>query len=153
MSSLQSKYAEYARLVIGVVIIHPFTNKLLILQRASTETMLPNMYELPGGGAESSDGTVFDTVVRETREETGLVVSSVVVEFEGFEYPTRKGGKAIQFNFLVEVESNSSGEVVEVVLNPEEHQGHAWIDKEDDLDSFEMTEDMRNVVQRALALL
>ena len=113
------------------------------------------MYELPGGGAESSDGTILDTVARETREETGLVVSSAVAEFEGFEYATRKGGRAIQFNFLVEVESNStSGEaVVDVVLNPEEHQRYAWIDKEDDLGSFEMTEDMRNVVQRALTLL
>ena len=77
ISSLQSKYAEYARLVVGVAIVHPLTKKLLILQRASTETTLPNMYELPGGGAESCDGTILDTVARETREETGLVVSVV----------------------------------------------------------------------------
>lgn len=46
------------------------------------------MYELPGGNCEPEDGTVFDAVAREVSEETGLVISEVLCEFEDFECST-----------------------------------------------------------------
>ena len=50
--------AFYNKVVVGVAIFHPSRNKLkvLIVQRASHEKVLPGFYELPGG-------SVFESVL------------------------------------------------------------------------------------------
>lgn len=119
--------------------------KLLVLQRAASEDTFPNMFEIPGGHAEDIDDTILSTVVRETLEETGLVVKRIVDTFEGFEYQCRKG-LTVQLNFLVEVEPG------EVQMNPEEHQVFAWLHKGDDLEKYKLTGAMQKVVSDALDL-
>ncbi|KAF6741812.1 NUDIX hydrolase domain-like protein [Ephemerocybe angulata] len=124
------------RLVVGVAIAtssslltpNPTSSKrLLIVRRAASESDFAGLYELPGGGSEPEDNNLIDTVVRETIEETGLKVTEVLGTFEGFEYET-KGGKSVQFNFLVRV---NEGKGAAVKLNPEEHDTYAWVGPED----------------------
>ncbi|KDR78056.1 hypothetical protein GALMADRAFT_1299168 [Galerina marginata CBS 339.88] len=149
------------RLVVGVAIIarvylgqeknsqEKWINKLLLLHRAETEDVYPLMYELLGGGAEPEDATLLNTVVRETKEETGLSVIEIRGVFPGFEYETTKS-KAIQFNFVVGVEARTG---VNIRLNPKEHCGFVWIDKKDDLSCYPMTESMKRVVSDALTVM
>ena len=97
------------------------------------------MYELLGGGTEIEDENILATVVRETKEETGLDVINIIRTFDGFMYSTRKG-QAIQFNFFVEVKD---GLKAHVKLNPLEHEAYAWVGVEDDLSAYPMTQDVR----------
>lgn len=141
------------RIVAGVAIIasqgsNPSQKKLLLLQRSEAEGVYPFMYEIPGGGAETIDQTIIDTVARETLEETGLVVTGVLRTFDGFEYTTRVGS-AVQFNFAVEVKG---GMDAAVTLNPHEHQAFAWVGHGDDLTHYLITESMAKVVDNALEI-
>ncbi|THU86809.1 NUDIX-domain-containing protein [Dendrothele bispora CBS 962.96] len=156
---------EGKRITVGIAIVTAVTKapssptgslqkpKLLLLQRAANEDAYPNMYELPGGNWEKNDETILHTVAREAFEETGLVVTSICTEFDGFEYTTARRGPAKQLNFLVEVhsdDSNAGGEPPEPTLNAEEHQAYAWVEEGDDLEKFPMSDSMRTVVQNAL---
>lgn len=76
------------------------------------------MYELPGEKCDPEDGTVFDAVAREASEETGLVVSEVLCEFEDFEYSTKKARKATELSF------EGSRESLTPTLHAEEHQAY-----------------------------
>ncbi|MCJ1312926.1 hypothetical protein MMC25_006602 [Agyrium rufum] len=126
------------------------TPKILLVQRASTETGFPNKWEVPGGSAEVSDGSIFATVARETLEETGLHVTKIVREV-GPEGAGERGRKfmirtkrCVKRTFEVrvrEIESlkRSTGtdsttrsiqqSDVPVILDPLEHQRYAWIDE------------------------
>lgn len=151
--ALAELYKSYPgkRLVVGVAIFSP-TKRLLLLKRAASEDMFPNMYEIPGGHAEDDDETILSTVVRETHEETGLTVRQILGEFEGFEYEAGKG-PTVQLNFRVEVEGNDqdpSDRVPVVTMRPDEHQAFAWIKKGEDLGRYELTGAMHKVVLDAL---
>lgn len=112
---------------------------------------------------EDSDKTILDAAVREAAEETGLTVSNIVGEISPFEYsiekilaaeggaiPTVMARTTIQLNFVAQVAPFGSTDVIEVTLNPEEHQNYAWISKED-LGEYNMTQMMKEVVTNALA--
>jgi 8-oxo-dGTP pyrophosphatase MutT (NUDIX family) len=112
---------------------------------------------------EDSDKTILDAAVREAAEETGLTVSNIVGEISPFEYsvekilaaeegaiPTAIARTTIQLNFVAQVAPFGSTDVIEVTLNPEEHQNYAWISKED-LGEYNMTQMMKGVVTNALA--
>ncbi|KAF8962843.1 NUDIX hydrolase domain-like protein [Flammula alnicola] len=142
------------RLVAGVAIVasareNRDLKKLLIIRRSSTEDAYPDMYEIPGGGAEDEDESILMTAARETKEETGLMITRILDVFEGFEYETRTG-KAVQFNFLVQVEGGLDSEVK---LNPSEHEAYDWIGVNTDLTDYPMTESMKLVVKSALKII
>ena len=54
------------------------SQRLLLVQRASTEHGFPDLWEIPGGSVEDSDPTIFHAVAREVFEETGLKLTRVV---------------------------------------------------------------------------
>jgi hypothetical protein len=88
-------------------------------------------------------------------EETGLVMSAVLCEFEEFEY-TAKRGPARQLNFLIEAQqphsvTTSSREIEEPAptLNPSEHQAYVWVGAADSLEELPMSGGMKTVVQNA----
>ncbi|KAJ2343096.1 hypothetical protein GGF43_005780, partial [Coemansia sp. RSA 2618] len=104
--------------------------------------------------------TIHEAVCREVREETGLKVTAITGQFAGFEYETSKfqegerdeedGNmtvRTLQLNFCVCVE-----ECEPVVLNPDEHQKHAWCTTST-IDQYKMTPVMHTVVANALAAL
>jgi 8-oxo-dGTP pyrophosphatase MutT (NUDIX family) len=108
---------------------------------------------------EDSDKTILDAVIRETFEETGLHIGEIVGEISPFEYsfekvvegvsPTTVMEKSIQLNFVVKVSPGSFTHHLQVKLNAEEHQNFAWV-SQDDLESYDTTEEMRAVIANAL---
>ena len=131
---------------------------LLLVQRAATEQGFPNCWEVPGGSAEQRDATVLDALAREVKEEAGMVIKRFVREVEpAVQFTSRKGKWTklwIKLTFLVEVDEEELGldgallgcsEVFVVSramtdrvigfpklkLNPEEHQKHLWLTKDD----------------------
>jgi len=155
LRQLCSQY-EGKRITVGVAIVSQppasLAKKILLLQRAADEDTLPNMYELPGGNWEESDATIFDTIAREAKEETGLTMSAVLGEFEEFEYTTKRG-LAKQLNFLVEVQQcavsdDVSGEPTPT-LCPSEHQAYLWAEATDSLEELPMTQGMKTIIRNA----
>ncbi|KAJ2841625.1 hypothetical protein J3B02_005831 [Coemansia erecta] len=150
------------RVVIGAAIAgsdlkHP---SVLIVQRSAEERSYPNEWEIPGGHVDSGE-TIIEAVQREVFEETALVVTEVVSEFEGFCYWSTKYEEdesnhnldkllsvcTAQINFCVRVNN-----VSDIKLNPIEHQKHAWCTSEN-IDQFKMTTEMKKVVSDALVAL
>jgi 8-oxo-dGTP pyrophosphatase MutT (NUDIX family) len=102
--------------------------KVLVIQRSGNDSM-PNRWEIPGGGVDDDDPTVFEGSARELWEEAGLVAkrfNHVVTEGAdqkpGQVYPNSTRTKTwCRFSFDVQVESCEH-----VKLDPKEHQAFAW---------------------------
>jgi 8-oxo-dGTP pyrophosphatase MutT (NUDIX family) len=62
---------------VGALIFHPWDGKLLMLKRGLSCPYDIGKWEFPGGKVEKGD-TLVDTVLREVREEVGLVVKTVM---------------------------------------------------------------------------
>jgi len=90
-------------------------------------------------------------------------VEEIVGEISPFEYSVEKmlaaGGSTgtttatkttIQLNFVVRVAPAVSAHVVEVTLNPQEHQDYAWISR-NDLERYNITEQMKGVITDAFS--
>ncbi|CAI7665815.1 unnamed protein product [Penicillium glandicola] len=121
------------------------TPRVLLLQRALTDSM-PGCWEGPGGGCEPKiDKTLLDSLVRETLEECGLHVSHIsdLVAVDCWEHYRRSGGRIriAKYSFVVEVQETlrcSAGTPqpvptlqIPVQLEPLEHQQFDWAIKED----------------------
>lgn len=102
--------------------------RVLLVQRSPDDSM-PNLWELPGGAVDSTDGTILDGCARELKEETGLTATRIVrrategADGEEITVFTNSRGTKIFCKFVFEVEVKD-GE--EVVLDPVEHQGWVW---------------------------
>ncbi|KAJ2254965.1 hypothetical protein GGI13_001865 [Coemansia sp. RSA 455] len=129
---------------------------VLLVQRAAHERSYPNEWEIPGGHVDPGE-SILESLSREIYEETNLVVTKVLCEFEGFQYWSTKyeeGESDLvdstlsvctqQLNFCVLVSDTSA-----IKLDPNEHQQYAWCTSET-LEQFKMTPTMRQVVRNAL---
>lgn len=121
--------------------------RLLLLQRALTDSM-PGCWEGPGGASEpEQDGTLLDGVAREVLEETGLHVSRIVelVAVDSWTHTSRKTGKKsrmAKYSFIVQVHEGVRqspdgsqqvvpGEEIPVRLEASEHQAFDWATEDD----------------------
>ena len=89
------QYPKYEVLAVGAFIFTPVELdpsaqlRVLQVQRAATERSFPNLWEVPGGGADEKDPTILHSVAREIFEETGLHLTRFVREVgNGFEFKT-----------------------------------------------------------------
>ncbi|KAF3172114.1 hypothetical protein TWF788_009557 [Orbilia oligospora] len=100
---------------------------LLLIRRSASESAYPEMYEVPGGGAEAPpiDATLLDSVARELFEETGLVATRIVKLIDTADFQGRRGDLWRKFNFEIEVQDSE-----DVVLQPSEHDEFKWVGKE-----------------------
>lgn len=110
--------------------------KLLLVQRAATETSAPSLWEVPGGAVEHGDSSVLTAVARELWEEAGLVTDRIVARIgDGQEFMTRAGRRICKWSFEVEVKDGcclSEDQMGSVVrLDPDEHQHYVWATEEE----------------------
>jgi len=128
--------------VVGSVIA--VRDKILVVVRSEKDEFLPGYAEIPGGGVEEGQGeTILEALDRETKEETGLIITRVVDYIGSFDYVSGSGKRTRQFNFLVETDSDT------VILCPGmEHSYHVWCrpDDTETLDGLTMSDVMRDVI-------
>ncbi|MCX5079222.1 NUDIX domain-containing protein (plasmid) [Streptomyces sp. NBC_00513] len=93
------------------------TGRVLLLRRKADDYM-GGLWEIPSGKVDPGE-TILDAASRETREETGLTVSSVDRYLGHFDYENSRGTTTRQFNFAVTVTETGP-----VLLT--EHDLHRW---------------------------
>jgi 8-oxo-dGTP diphosphatase len=122
--------------VVGAVIQHG--DKVLLLKRP-TDDFMGDIYELPSGKVEPGEG-LDEALVRETQEETDLVVARIREYLGSFDYLSGSGKKSRQFNFAVDVEAHEP-----VVLT--EHDAYMWVEQGTELPVTEAVKGVMGVEQ------
>lgn len=128
------------KLVVGAVIRQD--NKFLFLERVPSDFM-GGLVELPSGTVDAGED-LLTALVRETKEETGLTITSVLAHLGSFDYASGSGKKTRQFNFLVEVVPG------EVKLSPTEHQAYHFVAPTDEaFTTLNISDAVREVLKTA----
>ncbi|MET8428264.1 NUDIX hydrolase [Nocardia sp. NPDC004860] len=97
----------------------------ILLIRRAAGVFLAGRWELPGGGVEPGERPE-QAAVREVAEETGLAVE-VLGERSAHEWMDVAGRPLRIHARVFDVRENGSGAVI---LNPDEHDDHAWVTPE-----------------------
>lgn len=132
------------KLVVGAAIFAPFVieERILLLRRVADDFM-GGLFELPGGGVDEGEKLIA-AVAREVEEETGLsglLPSACVGQFD---YTSKSGKTARQFNFLMRAGST------DVTLAREEHSMFLWVSKRSlQATPLPMSSEMRRAVEEA----
>lgn len=151
IADFRSSRPEFESLAVGAFIFcqhaDPASPRLLLLQRALTDSM-PGCWEGPGGASEpDEDKTLLDGVVREVLEETGLHVSRIVdlVGVDSWTHTNRQTGRKFQvakYSFIVDVcesvrampdgsQQCFAPEQIPVRLEASEHKAFEWAKEKD----------------------
>jgi 8-oxo-dGTP pyrophosphatase MutT (NUDIX family) len=100
--------------------------RVLLLQRAASDED-PNKWEPPGGACDDEDETILHAAARELWEEAGLRVARIGrLVGDPYFFTLSDGKKVCQFNFAVNLRTDSATSSMAVGLNPEEHQRFVW---------------------------
>ena len=135
----QAKSTGITRFVVGAIIIS--NKRVLLLKRASRESFLPNLWELPSGKVDQGED-LSTALTREVFEETGLSIGSG--RYIGhFDYKSKSGQATRQFNFLITYDLDKS----QVKLNAEEHDEYVWTS-----DFSPCTPQVQEMIKRAILL-
>ncbi|KAI0017548.1 NUDIX hydrolase domain-like protein [Xylariomycetidae sp. FL0641] len=112
-------------IVVGALVFRPEDQRLLLVQRAATDSM-PLLWEIPGGATDFEDESILHAAVRELWEETGLR-ATMVNGLVGPEHAlrSRSGRLFSKYSFMMEVEG------YDVRLDPEEHQAFLWVNEDE----------------------
>lgn len=120
-------------------------DKILIVQRAADEKILPNIWEFPSGKKEPLE-KIEDAAIREAKEETGLdikLIKPIYVFNFGWENE-EEVRDATEIVFLASTEENPQVKI------SSEHQNFAWISK-DETENYNMSADTKAAIRIALS--
>lgn len=118
-------------------IIYDSEGKILLLKRREDDFM-GGIYELPSGNLEGNE-TIKEGLIREIKEETGLVPKKIGKFVNTFDYLSGSGKKSRQFNLEVEVESTEN-----VFLT--EHDEYKWMTYDEVENDTNITDEVKYAV-------
>ncbi len=122
-------------------------NRILVLQRSASESVLPGLWELPSGKREFLEPSM-EALRREVLEETGLNTKPIQ-PVSVFDYSIEKENEirdTTQINFLVILTDDKS-----IVKISDEHQAYKWI-SEHEIDSVPVSDDTKITLKKAFRL-
>lgn len=128
------------KIVVGAVITQD--NGTVLLLKRTSDDFMGSLVELPSGTVENNE-SLIDTLVREVREETGLIVSSIESFISTFDYLSASGRKTRQVNFKVKTTQT------DVVLSSE-HETYYWCSVQtSERKQFTISPETRQVIQKS----
>jgi len=136
------RYPSRPYLAVSAAIVRD--GKILLVRRARKPAL--NLYTLPGGGVETGE-TLHEAVMREVREETGLIVEPVALAGER-EVITRDPQGRVERHFVILCFA-ARWRAGEPVLN-EELDDARWLDPAE-IGELRTTEGLAEIVTAAVA--
>ncbi len=123
--------------VVGAIILNE-KNKVLIMSR-KTDDFMGGIDELPSGNMEQGEN-IYDSLIREVKEETNLDVVNVKLYIGSFDYISGKGKKARQYNFVLDVKNTGN-----IILT--EHYEYNWLTIEEIRKSSKITDEVKYILE------
>lgn len=123
--------------VVGAIILNE-KNKVLIMSR-KTDDFMGGIDELPSGNMEQGEN-IYDSLIREVKEETNLDVVNVKLYIGSFDYISGKGKKARQYNFVLDVKNTGN-----IILT--EHDEYKWLIIEEIRKSNKITNEVKYILE------
>lgn len=119
--------------------------KILILQRSLKNSVYPGLWELPSGKKEPME-SVWDSVVREVKEETNIDVKPIdIVSTFNFEIDKPDEIRDVtQLIFLVEAFGS-----IKVVIS-DEHDNFRWINR-DEMKDYNLSKETKTAIEKAFS--
>ncbi|KAH7036240.1 NUDIX hydrolase domain-like protein [Macrophomina phaseolina] len=122
------RHTRWQVLAVGALVFNG--DRLLLVQRSTTERAFPNLWEVPGGSVDPEDETILHAVSRELQEETGLHVTAINHAVgTGVEFGTGSGER--QQNWLKLAFEVETAEAIPIRLDPIEHQNYLWVSEDE----------------------
>ena len=123
--------------VVGAIILNE-KNKVLIMSR-KTDDFMGGIDELPSGNMEQGEN-IYDSLIREVKEETNLDVVNVKLYIGSFDYISGKGKKARQYNFVLDVKNTGN-----IILT--EHDEYKWLTIEEIRKSNKINDEVKYILE------
>ena len=123
--------------VVGAIILNE-KNKVLIMSR-KTDDFMGGIDELPSGNMEQGEN-IYDSLIREVKEETNLDVVNVKLYIGSFDYISGKGKKARQYNFVLDVKNTGN-----IILT--EHDEYKCLTIEEIRKSNKITDEVKYILE------
>lgn len=130
-------------LIVHTLILNK-NNEFLLIRRSLNETVLPGVWDIPGGtlrdGEDPSDGAI-----REVKEETQLLIKN---DLQIFYYTSNidqsKNKQFVRLIFIGFCNNDS-----QVSLSPTDHDQYQWLSLDADLSDFQLVDYLADVIERA----
>jgi len=103
----------------GVIVLRQESSKYVLLLHRPPSEFMGGISELPSGKQEAGE-SIVETAIRETTEETGLLVTRVTHYLGHFDYISGSGKRSRQFNFILDVDDYRPVQLTE-------HEGYSWV--------------------------
>ena len=123
--------------VVGAIILNE-KNEALIMSR-KTDDFMGEIDELPSGNMEQGEN-IYDTLIREVKEETNLDVVNAKSYIGNFDYVSGSGKKARQYNFILDVKNTEN-----IILT--EHDKYNWLTIEEIRKSSKITDEVKYILE------
>ena len=133
----KGKHEGIVKNVVGAIILNE-KNKVLIMSR-KTDDFMGGIDELPSGNMEQGEN-IYDSLIREVKEETNLDVVNVKLYIGSFDYISGKGKKARQYNFVLDVKNTEN-----IILT--EHDEYNWLTIEEIRKSNKITDEVKYILE------
>lgn len=129
----KGKEEDIIKNVVGAIIVSE-NNEVLIMSRKEDDFM-GGIDELPSGNMESGE-TIYESLIREVKEETNLDIEKVTSYINSFDYVSGSGKKARQFNFAVTVKSTDT-------IKLTEHDSYKWLSIDEARKNAKITDEVK----------
>jgi 8-oxo-dGTP diphosphatase len=99
-------------------------NQILILKRATSNNVLPDYWDIPGGTLKNGEDPARGAI-RETKEEAGIKIKNPDLFFYTSNVDKNKNKQFIRLIFIAKYESGK------IKVNHKEHSDYKWINLEE----------------------
>lgn len=121
---------DIKHIITAVAVIRRSDGRVLLLKRSNHEKVYPGCYTFPGGKVENND-TIIETLIKEVKEECGLVLRDGIILIKEKSILRPDGATSKSLSFLCSVVDDSV-----VVIEEPDFTDYKWVNL-DELKSLE----------------